>query len=99
MRHLPLPVALAALLLSGCFLLQADGSLVSFKIDYAIGEQTVEGNLLGGLLGSLLGLPINLEIDLDEETRARNTGPAQHVYLSELELSITPTAESGLDSD
>jgi hypothetical protein len=99
MRHLHLPVALTTLFLSGCFLFQEDGSLVSFQVDYALDEQTVEGNLLGGLLGSLLGLPINLEVNLDEETRARDTGPAQHVYLSELELSITPTAESGGDSD
>lgn len=93
------PLALASLCLSGCFFLQEDGSLVSFPVAYAIDEQTVEGNLLGGLLGGLLGVPIALEVDLEEETRARDTGPAQHVYLSELELSITPTAESGADSD
>lgn len=97
MRHLPL--ALACLCLSGCFLFMDDGSLVSFPIDYDLPEQTVEGNLLGGLLGSLLPLPIAVDVDLEAETRARDTGPAQHVYLTEFRLFVTPTSEPSGDSD
>lgn len=97
MRHLT--AALACVFLPGCFLFMQDGSLVSFPVVYELPEQTVEGNLLGGLLGSLLPLPIELDVDLEAETRARDTGPAQHVYLTEFRLFVTPTAESSGDRD
>lgn len=99
MRRLPHVIAVLCLLLSGCFFLREDDSLLSFTVARSIPEQTVEGNLLGGLLGSLLGVPIAIELDLEEETRARDTGPAQHVYLTDLTFTITPTAEAGGDSD
>lgn len=99
MHRLPRSVALACLLLPGCFFLREDASVLSFTVARSIPEQTVEGNLLGGLLGSLLGVPIALELDLEEETRARDTGAAQHVYLTDLSFSITQTAESGGDRD
>ncbi len=98
MRHLSL-AALACLFLPGCFLFMDDGSLVSFPVEYDLPEQTVQGNLLGGLLGSLLPLPIAVDVDLEAETRARDTGPAQHVYLTEMRLFVTPTAEPAGDSD
>ncbi|MCZ7681024.1 MAG: hypothetical protein M5U28_20455 [Sandaracinaceae bacterium] len=97
MRHLT--AALACVFLPGCFLFMQDGSLVSFPVVYELPEQTVEGNLLGGLLGSLLPLPIELDVDLEAETRARDTGPAQHVYLTGFRLFVTPTAESSGDRD
>lgn len=97
MRHLSL--ALASLCLSGCFLLMEDGGLVSFTIEHDLPEQTVEGSLLGGVIGSLTPVPIAVEIDLEAETRARDTGPAQHVHLTDFRLFITPSAESASDSD
>jgi hypothetical protein len=92
-------LALACLGLSGCFLLGGDGSIVSFPVRYDLDEQTVEGNLLGGLLGSLLPLGISLDVDLEAETRARDTGPAQHVFLTELTFRITATADSSGSDD
>jgi hypothetical protein len=86
-------------LLNGCFFFMPDGSLLSFYLERPVDEQVVEGNLLGGLLGALVPVPINLEIDLAEETRARDTGPAQHVYLTDFELGITDTAVTALDGD
>lgn len=71
----------------------------SFSVLHDIPEQQVEGNLLGGLLGSVLGIPIVLDIDLEAETASRETGPAQHVFLTDFRLEITPTAEGGLDRD
>lgn len=90
--------ALASLVLSGCFLV-GDERILSFRVVRAIPEQRVEGSLLGGLLGALVPVPIDLAVDLEAETRAHDTGPAQHVYLTELRLSITETAESGGDTD
>lgn len=98
-RHLSfsrLPCSLALLLLvfasaSGC-------GVASFPYGYDIAEQHVPGNPLAPLLGpTLLDTPLNL--DLAAETAARGTGPAQHVYLTELTLRVTSTDEPAGDSD
>jgi hypothetical protein len=75
------------------------GSIVSFTLGYDVAEQTVEGSPVGGVLGSAVDVPIPLEIDLATETAARSTGPARHVYLDELRLDVTATAEPAGDAD
>jgi hypothetical protein len=97
-RHLPFAfLALSSLALAGCIF--DTGRLGSFTLGYAIAEQTIEGSPLGGLLGGFGDVPIPLDIDLAAETAARDTGPAQHVYLQSLTLSITPTSEPAGDTD
>ncbi len=78
-------------MLGGC------SGLISFDVTHDIAEQQVEGGALGGVLGGVVEIP--LDIDLSAETAARDTGPAQHVYLTELSLAITPTAEPAGDTD
>lgn len=103
MKRTAIPLVLACLTLSGCFFPGGSrddgGGVISFRVHRDIDEQLVEGSLLGGLLGSLLPGAFAIDLDLEEETRARSTGPAQHVYLTELTLAITPTAEPSGDSD
>ena len=79
------------LVLGGC------SGIVSFSVGYDVAEQRIEGSPLGGLLGGVIDIP--LDVDLSAETAARDTGPAQHVYLTELALEITPTAEPAGDTD
>ena len=86
------------LLLSTCLLGGCTG-FGGFELTLDIPEQRVDGNPLGGLLGTPFDAPIPLMIDLASETAARDTGPAQHVRLSALTLSITPTAEPEGDTD
>jgi hypothetical protein len=81
----------AVLALTGC------SGIVSFSVGYDVAEQRVAGSPLGGLLGGVIDVP--LDVDLSAETAARDTGPAQHVYLTELTLEITPTAEPEGDTD
>lgn len=72
----------------------------SFELVVPIAEQRIDGNPLGGLLGgALFELPIPLDVDLAAETAARDTGPAQHVRLASLSLSITASSEPAGDSD
>lgn len=80
--------------LSGC-----PGGFLSFSLGDDIAEQRVAGSPLGGLLGTAADVPIPLDIDLATETAARDTGPAQHVFLTGLSLAITATAESAGDTD
>ena len=83
-------LVLAALALGGC-------GIARFSIPYEITEQRVMGSPLGGLLGPVVDIPI--DIDLTAETAARDTGPAQHVFLTELTLAITTTDEPAGDTD
>ncbi len=89
--RISLALTLFALALPGC-------GLARFTLGRDIAEQRVDGNPLGGLLGSLV-LPIPIDVDLAAETTARGTGPAQHVYLGALSLSVTSTGEPAGDTD
>ncbi len=88
--RLALVLAMTAPLL-GC-------GIARFTIGQAIAEQRIDGNPLGGLLGPV-SVPIPLAVDLAAETAARNTGPAQHVYLVALSLSVTSSSEPAGDTD
>lgn len=95
LRSVFLVILSAVLALGAC----GPRGFASFSLGYAIEEQQVAGSPLGGVLGSALDVPIPLEIDLATETASRDTGPAQHVYLSELRLDVTATAEPAPDTD
>src|SRR5258706_3524185 len=82
------PIAFAALLIGGC------GAL-SFDVEQALPEQTVQGSPVGGILPSFIPAPIPLMFDLRAETEKRGTGPAQHAFLKSLELR----ARSGANFD
>lgn len=89
-------IVLSALLtVTGC----GPAGLLSFELGYDVAEQRVEGSPLGGLLGGVVDVPIPLDIDLAAETASRDTGPAQHVHLTELRLDITATEEPAGDTD
>lgn len=88
-RRLPLLLATITLLACG---------IARFTIGREIPEQRVEGSPLGGLLGPV-SVPIPLAVDLAAETGARSTGPAQHVYLVALSLSVTSSSEPVGDTD
>jgi hypothetical protein len=74
-------------------LLGSSGCGLGFNIDRDIPEQHVPGSPLGALLGGLFELPIPIELDLEEETAARNTGPAKRVILKSLSLHVADTEE------
>lgn len=88
-----LACAFVTLCVGGC------AGVGDFPVEVSVQEQRVEGSPLGGLLGGVFDVPIPLDVDLTAETAARDTGPAQHVRLSELSLSITGTAEGAGDTD
>jgi hypothetical protein len=97
-RHLlSVFVAITLAFAPACFFF-GDG-VGDFDVAVGVDESLVEGNLLGGLLGGLLGIQVQLDIDLEAETMARGTGPVQHVYLSDMSLSVTSTAQGAGDSD
>lgn len=80
-------------------LLSSTGCGLGFNIDREIPEQYVEGSPLAGLLGGLFELPIPIEVNLEEETAARNTGPAKKVMLTSLKLHVTSTSETSEGED
>ena len=86
-------IMIALSILVGC------SDLGSFAVELDLAEQRVPGSPVGGLLGGLFEVPIPLDVDLEAETAARDTGPVQHVRLSQLTLRITPTAEPEGDTD
>ncbi len=93
LRHL----GALTLALTTCAFAQGCG-LAQFPLGYDIGEQVVPGSPLGPVLGgTLVDVPIN--IDLSAATAARGTGPAQHVYLTDLTLAVTTTDEPAGDTD
>lgn len=69
----------------------------SFELTLGIDEQRILGSPLGGPLADTV--PIPLEIDLGAETEARDTAPAEHVYLTALHFDVTTTAEPEGDTD
>jgi hypothetical protein len=81
----PKVIAVALIALSGC------GSL-SFDVDQAVPEQTIQGNPLGGLLPSFVPNPFKLTINIEQETQKRSTGPATSAGLKALRFSATPAA-------
>ena len=72
-----------ALLLVGC-------GTQSFTVEQDLPAQTVQGDPLGGLLGSVFPSAFALSIDLKAEEQKHDTGPASHVYLQSMSLSVTP---------
>lgn len=80
-------VALAILpLIAGCH------SVGGFNYPYDIPEQRVMGSAVGALLpANVFSIP--LDIDLSSATASHGTGPAQHVYLTDLTFAITPTSQ------
>lgn len=97
----PLPWIFRAVVSSAFLALTACGprGLLSFELGHDIAEQRVEGSPVGGLLGNVVEVPIPLDVDLAAETASRDTGPAQHVYLTELRFDITTTEEPAGDAD
>ncbi len=89
-RHLFL--LLATPLLNGC-------GLITFDVDRELPEQRIEGNLVTMLLDGWLENPIPMNIDLEQETAARDAGPACGARLTSLTFDITPTAEGVGDDD
>lgn len=76
-------VALSLLLACGC-------GTQNFTIEQDLPAQTVPGDPLGGLLGSVFPQAFKLSIDLKAEEQKHDTGPASHVYLQSMSLSVTP---------
>lgn len=71
-----------ALSLPGCGALR-------FDINQPIAEQKITGNILAGALGVFLPAPFALTVNLDQETKARGTGPAQSAGLVALSFQLT----------
>jgi hypothetical protein len=74
--------ALAVGSLAGCGALR-------FDISQTVPEQRIMGSLLGALLGSFIPTPFPLTINLEQETKARGTGPAQSAGLKSLSFRLT----------
>lgn len=70
-----------------------------FDVDRDMGEQRVPGNALSGLLDTLFNAPVPMNINVQQETSARDSGPAQSAHLTRLELRITNTAMVAPDTD
>jgi hypothetical protein len=71
-----------AALLCGC-------GTQDFTVAQDLPAQTVPGDALGGLLGSVFPQAFALTIDLKAEEQKHDTGPASHVYLQSMSLSVT----------
>jgi hypothetical protein len=86
--------ALAAIALfgSGC-------GIGDFDVQRAIGEQRVSGSPLSALLDTFFDAPIPMDVDIEQETAARDGGPAQAAHLTRLDFNITPTAMVSPDRD
>jgi hypothetical protein len=82
----------AALALMGC-------GIGDFDIDRGISEQRVPGNALSGLLDTFFDTPIPMDVNIQQETSARDSGPAQSAHLSRLDFRITPSAMLAPDKD
>ncbi len=73
--------------------------LAEFDVDRDIEEQRVAGNPLSGAVANLLGISIPMNVDIENETAARDTGPAKAVRLKALGFRITQTAVGEADED
>ena len=84
----------------GACALACGEDLTSFEINERSQEAVVMGRP-----GPSLPLPIDvippmqLEVDLEEELNAQSAGPAKGVYLSALDLEVTPTKIGPQDTD
>lgn len=81
---------LVPMVLAGC-------SVTDFDIEQPVIEQRVQGSPLPGPLAALFPLP--LDLDISQKIKEMETGPIDSVTLSELTLTITPTATPSGDSD
>ena len=72
---------------------------IRFDISQAVPEQRVMGNVLGALLGSFLPSPFALTVNLEQETKARGTGPAQSAGLKALSFRVTNIANPPRSTD
>jgi hypothetical protein len=68
--------------LSGCGALR-------FDINQPIAEQKIMGNILASALGVFIPTPFPLTVNLDQETKARGTGPAKSAGLTALSFKLT----------
>lgn len=92
-RHLPRLEARHTLVLVPLLAAAGCAGFLMFRVTESIEEQRVSASQIG----PVLTMPITL--DLEAETAARDTGPARHVYLETLTLSVTTTAEPPGDVD
>jgi hypothetical protein len=83
---------LAGLALCGC-------GIADFDVERGISEQRVPGNALSGLLETFFDTPIPMNVNIQEETAARDSGPAQSAHLTRLDFRITTSAMSAPDKD
>lgn len=72
---------------------------IRFDIGQAVPEQRVMGSALGALLGVFLPSPFALTVNLEQETRARGTGPAQSAGLKALSFRLTNVPNPPRSSD
>ena len=93
-RHLPHLEPRHALVLAPMIAAAGCAGFLMFRVSEPIAEQRISASQLGPILE-----PMTLALDLDAETAARDTGPARHVYLETLTLTVTPTAEPAGDVD
>jgi hypothetical protein len=70
-----------------------------FDVERGISEQRVPGNALSGLLETFFDAPIPMNVNIEEETAARDTGPAKAARLTRLDFRITPSAMAAPDQD
>ena len=99
MHHALIALAILIILpLGGC----VDGELGSFTFTEESDEVVIQGR--GGGLVQMLPLnnlfpPMALPINLEAQLEAQDAGPAKAVYLRELTLQITDTAQPEGDTD
>jgi len=72
---------------------------IRFDIGQAVPEQRVMGSALGALLGAFLPSPFALTVNLEQETKARGTGPAQSAGLKALSFRLTNVPNPPRSSD
>ena len=84
--HLAL-IAMGGVTTSSC-------GIFDFEVGYLIPTQTVSGNAVAAAAGQLIPAgsffpnPFSFTINLEQETSARDTGPASKVWLKSLSLSL-----------
>lgn len=74
-----------AALLGGC-------GVFDFDIQQPVPEQRISGSVVSAVLGSFIPSPFPLTINLEQETKARGTGPVKAAGLKTLTFQITNTA-------
>lgn len=78
-------LVLFSALLGGC-------GVFDFDIQQPVPEQRITGSVFGSVFGSLIPSPFPLTINLEQETKARGTGPVKAAGLKSLTFQITNTA-------